>query len=128
MEQSEIYTETIMNMILDAIDDIIILHDSAHTVIWMNRAGEKAFGKSVDEVIGMKCYELFGNTTRQARAGGPAPPPGLPGRLPDATLIKVTGDSRRMTFEIADYLMVMAVGAIYFIVLGLLNLKKSDSE
>ncbi len=33
-----------------------------------------------------------------------------------------------MTFEIADYLMVMAVGAIYFIVLGLLNLKKSDSE
>ena len=24
MEQSEIYTETIMNMILDAIDDIII--------------------------------------------------------------------------------------------------------
>ena len=63
MEQSEIYTETIMNMILDAIDDIIILHDSAHTVIWMNRAGEKAFGRNVDEVIGMKCYELFGNTT-----------------------------------------------------------------
>lgn len=63
MEQSDIYTEKLMNMILDAIDDIIVIHDSAHTIIWMNRAGEKAFGKSVDEVIGTKCYELFGNTT-----------------------------------------------------------------
>ncbi len=63
MEQSDIYTEKIMNMILDAIDDIIVIHDSAHTIIWMNRAGEKAFGRSVDEVIGTKCYELFGNTT-----------------------------------------------------------------
>lgn len=52
-----------MNMIMDVIDDTIIIHDSAHTIIWMNRAGEKAFGKSVDEVIAMKCYELFGNTT-----------------------------------------------------------------
>ena len=33
-----------------------------------------------------------------------------------------------MTFEIADYLAVMAIGAIYFIVLGLCNLKKTDSE
>ncbi len=63
MEQSEIYTEKLMNMILDAIDDIIVIHDSAHTIIWMNRAGEKAFGRNVDEVIGTKCYELFGNTT-----------------------------------------------------------------
>lgn len=62
MEPSEIYTEKLMNMILDVIDDIIIIHDSAHTIIWMNRAAEKAFGKTVDEVIGMKCYELFGNT------------------------------------------------------------------
>ncbi len=63
MEQSEIYTETLMNMILDAIDDIIIIHDSEHTIIWMNRAGEKAFGISVDKVIGRKCYTLFGNST-----------------------------------------------------------------
>ena len=62
MEKPEIYTEKLMNMILDAIDDIIVIHDSEHTIIWMNRAGEKAFGKSVDEVIGWKCYSLFGNT------------------------------------------------------------------
>lgn len=33
-----------------------------------------------------------------------------------------------MTFEIADYLVVMAVGAIYFIILGIANMKKTDSE
>ena len=62
MEKPEIYTEKLMNMILDASDDIIVIHDSEHTIIWMNRAGEKAFGKSVDDVIGRKCYTLFGNT------------------------------------------------------------------
>lgn len=63
MEKPEIYTEKLMNMILDAIDDIIVIHDSEHTIIWMNRAGEKAFGINVDDVIGTKCYSLFGNTT-----------------------------------------------------------------
>lgn len=61
-ERGEIYTEKLMNMILDVIDDIIIIHDSQHTITWMNRAAEKAFGISSDEVIGMKCYTLFGNT------------------------------------------------------------------
>ncbi len=50
MEQSEIYTEKIINMIINVIDHIIIIHDSVHTIIWMNRAGEKAFEKSVDKV------------------------------------------------------------------------------
>ena len=58
MEQSDIYTEKLMNMILDAIDDIIVIHDSAHTIIWMNRAGEKAFGRNVDEVIGKLAEQL----------------------------------------------------------------------
>lgn len=62
MDKTEIYTEKLMNMILDAIDDIIVIHDSEHTIIWMNRAGEKAFGLSVEEIIGRKCFTLFGNT------------------------------------------------------------------
>lgn len=62
MEQSEIYTEKLMNMILDAVDDIIIIHDSEHTVIWMNRSGEKAFGINAEEIIGKPCYSLFGNS------------------------------------------------------------------
>lgn len=78
-DKGDIYTEKLMNMILDAIDDIIIIHDSQHTVIWMNRAAEKAFGRSVDDVIGVKCYTLFGNTVpcsdctvNLAGFGGPA--------------------------------------------------------
>lgn len=63
MEQNDIYTEKLMNMILDAIDDIIIIHDSEHTIIWMNRAGEKAFGTSVDKIIGIKCHSLFNNAS-----------------------------------------------------------------
>lgn len=61
--EKEIYTEKLMNMILDLIDDIIIIHDSEHTITWMNRAGEKAFDVSVDKIIGSKCYALFGNST-----------------------------------------------------------------
>ncbi len=62
ISKDELYTEKLMNMILDVIDDIIIIHDSCHTIIWMNKAAEKAFGKSSDQVIGEKCYSLFGNT------------------------------------------------------------------
>lgn len=58
---SDLYTEKLMNMILDEIDDLIIIHDSQHTIIWMNRAAEKAFGKSCEDVIGDRCYSLFGN-------------------------------------------------------------------
>ncbi|MBR7152672.1 MAG: PAS domain-containing protein [Candidatus Methanomethylophilaceae archaeon] len=63
MEQSEVYTEKLMNMIMDLVDDIIVIHDSEHTITWMNRAGEKAFGVPVDEVIGSKCHSLFNNST-----------------------------------------------------------------
>lgn len=61
MDDSELYTEKLMNIILDAIDDIIIIHDSEHTVIWMNRAAENAFGVKSEEVIGKPCYTLFNN-------------------------------------------------------------------
>ncbi len=59
----DVYTEKLMNMILDEIDDMIVIHDSRHTITWMNRAAEKAFGISVDEAIGRKCYSLFGNSS-----------------------------------------------------------------
>lgn len=58
----ELCTEKLMNMILDVIDDIIIIHDTEHIIVWMNRAAENAFGISVDDAIGTKCYTLFGYT------------------------------------------------------------------
>lgn len=61
--KAEQYTEDLLNIVLDEIDDIIIIHDSEHTVVWMNRAGTEEFGISLEGVIGERCYHLFGRNT-----------------------------------------------------------------
>ena len=60
----ENYTESMLNIILDEICDIIIIHDSEHTVVWMNRAGTEKFGMSLEKIIGKHCYELFGRSSK----------------------------------------------------------------
>ncbi len=62
MEQQEIYSEKLMNLILDTIEEIVVIHDADHNILWMNHAGEKAFGIKVDKALGMKCHNLFGNS------------------------------------------------------------------
>ena len=59
-ENKDGLTEEILNIVFDEIDDIIMIHDSEHTVVWMNRAGRKVFSRGLDEVIGERCYHLFG--------------------------------------------------------------------
>ena len=59
-EDADRFTEEILNIVFDEIDDIIMIHDSEHTVVWMNRAGTKAFSRGLEEVIGDRCYHLFG--------------------------------------------------------------------
>ncbi|MCL2608060.1 MAG: PAS domain-containing protein [Methanomassiliicoccaceae archaeon] len=61
-DADEDYTESVLNIILDEIDDIIIIHDSRHTIVWMNRAGVERFGRSLEDVIGKECYTLFGRS------------------------------------------------------------------
>lgn len=61
MDQSEMYSEKLMNLILDNLDEIVIIHDPDHNIMWMNHAGERAFGISVDKALTMKCHQLFGN-------------------------------------------------------------------
>jgi PAS domain-containing protein len=56
------FTDSLLNIILDEIDDIIIIHDSEHTVVWMNRAGTQKFERSLESVIGKGCFTLFGKT------------------------------------------------------------------
>ena len=56
------YTESLLNIILDEIDDIIMILEADHTMVWMNRAGTKAFGRELSDVVGRRCYELFGKT------------------------------------------------------------------
>jgi PAS domain-containing protein len=62
MDQSELYSETLMNLILDTIEEVIIIHDNDHNILWMNHAGEQAFGLNVDRALTMKCHELFGGS------------------------------------------------------------------
>jgi transcriptional regulator with PAS, ATPase and Fis domain len=54
------YAETLLNVVLDEIDDIIMIHDSQHTLVWMNRAGLKEFGVTLDDILGKRCYSLMG--------------------------------------------------------------------
>ncbi len=56
------YTESLLNIILDEVDDIIMILEADHTVVWMNRAGTKAFEIELKDIIGKRCYTLFGKT------------------------------------------------------------------
>lgn len=60
----EDYTESVLNIVLDEIDDIITIHDSRHTIVWMNRAGVERFGKPLESVMGKECYTLFGRSVQ----------------------------------------------------------------
>ncbi len=62
MDQQELYSEKLMNLILDTIEEVIVIHDADHNILWMNHAGEKSFGIKVDNALGMKCHQLFGNS------------------------------------------------------------------
>lgn len=57
------FSDILLNMVLDEIDDLIIIHDSSHCVVWMNRAALKTFNKTSSEIIGSNCYRLLGRTT-----------------------------------------------------------------
>ncbi|MCL1811507.1 MAG: hypothetical protein FWG41_04760 [Methanomassiliicoccaceae archaeon] len=58
----DVSAESLLNMILDEVDDMIIINDSDRSVIWMNRAAQCGMDISVENAVGMKCYELFGAT------------------------------------------------------------------
>ncbi len=62
MDQTELYSEKLMNLILDTLEEVIVIHDADHNILWMNHAGEKAFGINVDKALEMKCHQLFKNS------------------------------------------------------------------
>ena len=53
----------ILSTILDAVPDILALLDNDYNVIRYNRRGYELFGKTPEEVYGMKCYEVGGRMT-----------------------------------------------------------------
>jgi PAS domain S-box-containing protein len=48
------------NAILDNTSEIIAYHDKNHTLIWANKAYQKATGLNLDELVGKKCYHAWG--------------------------------------------------------------------
>lgn len=56
------YTESLLNLIMDEVDDLIMILDTDHTIAWMNRACTKAFDVDLKSTIGKRCYSLFGRT------------------------------------------------------------------
>ncbi len=47
-------------MIMDAMSEVILVQDTENTVIMANRAAAESLGMSEEEMIGRKCYELWG--------------------------------------------------------------------
>ncbi|MCL2032665.1 MAG: PAS domain S-box protein [Methanomassiliicoccaceae archaeon] len=77
MDANDVSAESLLNMILDQVDDMIIINDSERNVIWMNRAAQRGLGIHIEEAVGSKCYEIFGATcccdscTANHTLGGP---------------------------------------------------------
>lgn len=62
MVTDDISAEDILNLILDKVDDMIVINDADMNIIWMNHAAQHKLGMSIEEVVGTKCYKLFGAT------------------------------------------------------------------
>jgi len=77
MHIDDVSSESLLNLILDTIDDIIVINDPDKSVIWMNHAAERKLKISNEKAAGMKCYKLMGatcccdNCTANLTLGGP---------------------------------------------------------
>lgn len=77
MVTGDISAESLLNMILDKVDDMIVINDQERSIIWMNRAAQLRLGIRIEDAVGMKCYRLFGATcccdecTANHTLGGP---------------------------------------------------------
>lgn len=77
MVVDDISAESLLNMILDKVDDMIVINDPEMNIIWMNRSAQIKLGLSIEDAVGIKCYKLFGatcccdNCTADHTLGGP---------------------------------------------------------
>jgi len=53
-------TNMLLNGILDAIPDAIVVQDADHNIIECNKAGEDFFNVTSKQVVGSKCFNLLG--------------------------------------------------------------------
>ena len=54
------HSETEKRAILDAALEHVILHDASQRVVWANESAARSAGMRRDELIGRRCYEIWG--------------------------------------------------------------------
>ena len=54
-----IISEEFFKLVLDSIQDVIKIVDSQLRIIFVNGAAEEIIGRKREEIIGLKCYEVF---------------------------------------------------------------------
>ncbi|HID56401.1 TPA: PAS domain S-box protein [Candidatus Poribacteria bacterium] len=54
-----IISQEFFKLILDSIQDVIKIVDNRLRIIFVNRAAEEIIGRGREEIIGLKCYEVF---------------------------------------------------------------------
>ena len=46
-------------VILNTMPQIVVYHDASHRILWANRIAVDALNKTVDEIVGHRCHELW---------------------------------------------------------------------
>ena len=54
-------TSSLLESILDAIPDVIGVQDADHRIVRYNAAGYRLLGKTPEEVLGRRCFEMIGH-------------------------------------------------------------------
>jgi len=62
MNSEGVSAEDILNMIMDEVDDMLVINDADRNVIWANNSVLKKLNITLEEVVGKKCFRLFGAT------------------------------------------------------------------
>ncbi len=60
---------SVLEAVFDQLSDALILYDNSHTITGVNRAAEKLFGQSADDMIGRHCSEVFHCSDCQSGCG-----------------------------------------------------------
>ena len=77
MHIDDVSADSLLNMILDKVDDMIVINDPDKNIIWMNCSAERRLNITNEKAVGMKCYRLLGATcccdscTANLTMGGP---------------------------------------------------------
>jgi two-component system response regulator AtoC len=59
----------VLEAVFDQLSDALVLYDNSHAITGMNRAAERLFGMTADEMVGRNCKEVFGCGDCQPNCG-----------------------------------------------------------